>query len=220
MPAGSPVLIAEGVGVSRGKRVLLPRVDLTLHRGEVVVVLGPNGVGKSTMLSVFAGLLPKSAGTITLHGRVAAALQAPALARRSRAREPRARDGLVGRAARRARGACARRARAAARRASRRSLRRPAVGRRGAARALRARARAGQRRAAARRAVRRPRSADARGALERHVGGAARRRPGDDGGGARPCRGVGAGGPARRAARRARRRAGHAARGARAAGEP
>jgi ABC-type sugar transport system ATPase subunit len=79
----SAVLVAEGLGVSRGKRVLLPHVDLTLHRGEVVVVLGPNGVGKSTLLSVLAGLLPKSAGTITLHGRVAAALQAPALARRS-----------------------------------------------------------------------------------------------------------------------------------------
>jgi ABC-type sugar transport system ATPase subunit len=78
-----PVLVAEGVRVSRGKRVLLDHVDLSLHRGEVVVVLGPNGVGKSTMLSVFAGLLPKAGGTLTLHGRVAAALQAPALARRS-----------------------------------------------------------------------------------------------------------------------------------------
>jgi ABC-type sugar transport system ATPase subunit len=83
MSSESAVLIAEGLGVSRGKRMLLPSVDLTMHRGEVVVVLGPNGVGKSTMLSVLAGLLPKSAGTITLHGRVAAALQAPALARRS-----------------------------------------------------------------------------------------------------------------------------------------
>lgn len=83
MGSGSAVVVAEGLGVSRGKRVLLAHVDLTLNRGEVVVVLGPNGVGKSTMLSVLAGLLPKSAGKITLHGRVAAALQAPALARRS-----------------------------------------------------------------------------------------------------------------------------------------
>ncbi len=83
MHPGSAVLIAENLRVSRGKRVLLDSVDLSLHRGEVVVVLGPNGVGKSTMLAVLAGLLPKAGGKVTLNGRVAAALQSPALARRS-----------------------------------------------------------------------------------------------------------------------------------------
>jgi ABC-type sugar transport system ATPase subunit len=82
-PQSAAVLVAEKLRVSRGRRVLLESVDLELRRGEVVVVLGPNGVGKSTMLSVLAGLLPKAGGTVTLHGRVAAALQAPALARRS-----------------------------------------------------------------------------------------------------------------------------------------
>ena len=81
--SGSAVLAAEGLAVSRGKRRLLEDVDLTLHRGEIVVVIGPNGVGKSTLLSVLAGLLPPAAGTLTRDGRVAAALQAPALARRS-----------------------------------------------------------------------------------------------------------------------------------------
>jgi ABC-type sugar transport system ATPase subunit len=77
------VLSAEGLVVARGKRVLLDGVDLDLQRGEVAVVIGPNGVGKSTMLSVLAGLLPASGGKVRLSGRVAVALQAPALARRS-----------------------------------------------------------------------------------------------------------------------------------------
>jgi ABC-type sugar transport system ATPase subunit len=79
----APVLSAEGLGVARGKRVLIPRIDLRVERGEVVVLLGPNGVGKSTLLSVLGGLLPAAAGEVRTQGRVATSLQAPALARRS-----------------------------------------------------------------------------------------------------------------------------------------
>jgi len=78
-----PVLVAEQLGVARGKRRLFDAVDLTLYRGEAVVMIGPNGVGKSTLLSVLAGLLPRAGGRVRVDGRVAAALQSPALARRS-----------------------------------------------------------------------------------------------------------------------------------------
>ena len=77
------MLEARGLAVARGKRSLLANVDLTLHRGELVVVIGPNGVGKSSLLAVLGGLLEPAAGTVHRHGRVAAALQSPALARRT-----------------------------------------------------------------------------------------------------------------------------------------
>jgi ABC-type sugar transport system ATPase subunit len=83
MDPGPRVLSAEALVVGRGSRVLVDALDLELRRGEVVAVLGPNGVGKSTLLATLAGLLPALGGRVELHGRVAAALQAPALARRS-----------------------------------------------------------------------------------------------------------------------------------------
>ena len=76
-------LSAEALVVRRGDRDIVRGVDLDLMRGEIVALLGPNGAGKSTLLAALAGLLEPAGGTVHLDGRVAAALQAPALARRS-----------------------------------------------------------------------------------------------------------------------------------------
>jgi ABC-type nitrate/sulfonate/bicarbonate transport system ATPase subunit len=77
-----PLLRARGVSVERAGVAVVRGVDLDLRAGEVVVVIGPNGAGKSTLLASLAGLLPPAAGRIERRGRVAAVLQAPALARR------------------------------------------------------------------------------------------------------------------------------------------
>jgi ABC-type sugar transport system ATPase subunit len=77
------VLRARGVSVARGGVEVVHDIDLDVRAGEVVVLLGPNGAGKSTLLAALAGLLPVSSGQVERRGRVATALQAPALARRS-----------------------------------------------------------------------------------------------------------------------------------------
>ena len=77
------VLRARGVAVARAGVEVLHDIDIDLAAGEVVVMLGPNGAGKSTLLAALAGLLPVSSGRVERHGRVATALQAPALARRT-----------------------------------------------------------------------------------------------------------------------------------------
>lgn len=51
-----------------GALQILFGVDLEVHRGERVALLGTNGAGKSTLLRVVAGLLPPAAGTIELDG--------------------------------------------------------------------------------------------------------------------------------------------------------
>jgi ABC-type multidrug transport system ATPase subunit len=76
-------LTAGGVVVERGRRRVLDGIDLELRRGEVTVLLGPNGAGKSTLLGAVSGSVPLAAGTVETEGRVAAAAQGAAFARRS-----------------------------------------------------------------------------------------------------------------------------------------
>jgi len=66
---GSPAMLEAHLVVQRGDGFRLD-VELSVAAGEVVALLGPNGAGKSTALRALAGLLPLTAGHITLGGRV------------------------------------------------------------------------------------------------------------------------------------------------------
>ena len=74
-PAGKPavassnplVVIRDG-SVTVGARTLWSGVDLELTAGEFLAVLGPNGVGKSTLIKVILGQLPLSSGTLSVLG--------------------------------------------------------------------------------------------------------------------------------------------------------
>lgn len=59
----------EGVSRAFGKSAALADLTLTVKRGEFVALLGPSGGGKSTALNCLAGLLPLTAGTISLDDR-------------------------------------------------------------------------------------------------------------------------------------------------------
>lgn len=64
-------LVCQGVACDRGGRRVLNHVDLEVGSGEALIVQGPNGVGKSSLLRVIAGLVAKAKGTITLEGGMA-----------------------------------------------------------------------------------------------------------------------------------------------------
>ncbi|MCS7269021.1 MAG: branched-chain amino acid ABC transporter ATP-binding protein/permease [Geminicoccaceae bacterium] len=80
--SGGPVLLeARGVRAFYGNSLILDGVDLALHEGEIVAVLGRNGAGKSTLLKTIAGLLPAREGSIRFAGRELRDLPAPEIAR-------------------------------------------------------------------------------------------------------------------------------------------
>jgi ABC-type multidrug transport system ATPase subunit len=52
-----------------GVRPVLKRINLRIERGEVVVIVGPNGMGKTTLLGVMGGVLQPQHGYVLIDGR-------------------------------------------------------------------------------------------------------------------------------------------------------
>ena len=51
-----------------GARVALQPTSLQIDKGEFVSILGPSGCGKTTFLKIVAGLIPASAGRVSIAG--------------------------------------------------------------------------------------------------------------------------------------------------------
>jgi branched-chain amino acid transport system ATP-binding protein len=64
----SPLLELSGVRAGYGRVEVLHGVDLTVHEGELVAVIGANGAGKSTLLKAIVGLVDVHAGTVSYRG--------------------------------------------------------------------------------------------------------------------------------------------------------
>src|SRR5271156_5283250 len=63
-----PRLSLRGIEKSFDTNVVLSGIDLDVHEGELVALLGENGAGKSTLSSIIAGLIRPSAGTMSWEG--------------------------------------------------------------------------------------------------------------------------------------------------------
>ncbi|MGV9670192.1 ABC transporter ATP-binding protein [Gordonia sp. NPDC003504] len=73
------VVRAEGLSRSFGDVHVLEGIDLILHAGEIVALVGRSGSGKSTLLRIIAGLDPGHEGELTVDGSRAVAFQEPRL---------------------------------------------------------------------------------------------------------------------------------------------
>jgi len=93
MARGDGVILAiDALRLRRGTREVLRGVSLSVHRGELVALMGLSGGGKTTVLRSVAALEPFDAGTIDVDGVV---LRAGPLPPRTVAKELRKRVGMV-----------------------------------------------------------------------------------------------------------------------------
>jgi urea transport system ATP-binding protein len=72
VPTPSPtqlMLQVAGLNVYYGESHILRNVDLSVPAGQMVCLIGRNGVGKTTLLKTIMGLLKPRTGTITLAGQ-------------------------------------------------------------------------------------------------------------------------------------------------------
>ncbi len=68
MPTMPEAISFHGVGKRYGKLWALRGVDCSFHQGEVVMLIGPNASGKTTLIKSLLGLVRPTEGHITVHG--------------------------------------------------------------------------------------------------------------------------------------------------------
>ena len=68
-PTQAPILDAKGVAKRFGAVTALHDASLTLHKGQIVALMGANGAGKSTFVKILTGVLRADSGQIRLQGR-------------------------------------------------------------------------------------------------------------------------------------------------------
>lgn len=69
----------EGITKSFGSLQVLKGIDLTIHQGEIVSIVGPSGAGKTTLLQIMGTLDQPDAGTVSIDGENLSALKEKAL---------------------------------------------------------------------------------------------------------------------------------------------
>jgi phospholipid/cholesterol/gamma-HCH transport system ATP-binding protein len=65
-----PLIELKGISKAFGSNVIVDNIDLTIYQGEALVIIGPSGTGKSTILRIIAGLLAPDHGQIYLKGQL------------------------------------------------------------------------------------------------------------------------------------------------------
>jgi len=63
-----PIVLLKKISVSFGKRQILDNINFEVNQGQILGLLGPNGVGKSTIFNLITGLIKPAYGSILFNG--------------------------------------------------------------------------------------------------------------------------------------------------------
>lgn len=66
----SSILKLEKISLKFGKKTILDNLNLELNHGQILGLLGPNGVGKSTIFNLITGLISPDYGSITINNEI------------------------------------------------------------------------------------------------------------------------------------------------------
>jgi len=69
MNSSEPIIELKGVSKSFGNKIILDNADLKIYEGDALVIIGPSGTGKSTILRIIAGLIEPDQGEIYVKGK-------------------------------------------------------------------------------------------------------------------------------------------------------
>jgi heme exporter protein A len=72
-------LAVHDLACRRGDRLLFARLSFALESGQALQLVGSNGIGKSSLIRIVAGLLPAFAGSVDRHGALGLLDERPAL---------------------------------------------------------------------------------------------------------------------------------------------
>ena len=64
----SSIIEFQNISLSYGNRLILDNISFKIHKGQIFGMLGPNGVGKSTIFNLITGLISPNSGKIKING--------------------------------------------------------------------------------------------------------------------------------------------------------
>ena len=68
--ANKSILSLDKISFKFGRKIILDNLNLKLNSGQILGLLGPNGVGKSTIFNLITGLLSPDFGKISINSEV------------------------------------------------------------------------------------------------------------------------------------------------------
>ncbi len=74
MKSTDPIIKIRNLVFRRGARVILDEVSIDIPRGGIVAIMGPSGVGKTTILRLITGQLRPDSGTVEVNGALVSAM--------------------------------------------------------------------------------------------------------------------------------------------------